>query len=145
MSLYGALNIGISGLNAASQALSVTSSNIANVNTVGYKEATSSFATFLDSSLGSSASAAAGVTTNIGQNVAASGLATTTTSATDLSISGNGFFAVTPQEANTSDTEYTQVGSFAPDSSGNLVNANGQYLLGWQLGPAAPCPPIPTH
>jgi flagellar hook protein FlgE len=140
MSLYGALNIGISGLNAASQALSVTSSNIANVNTVGYKEATSSFATFLDSSLGSSASAAAGVTTNIGQNVAASGLATTTTSATDLSISGNGFFAVTPQEANTSDTEYTQVGSFAPDSSGNLVNANGQYLLGWQLGPSGAMP-----
>jgi flagellar hook protein FlgE len=140
MSLYGALNIGISGLSAASQALSVTSSNIANVNTIGYKEATASFATFLDSSLGTTATAAAGVTTNIGQNVAASGLATTTTSATDLSISGNGFFAVTPDKNNTSGAEYSQVGSFSPDANGNLINANGQYLLGWQLSPSGAMP-----
>ena len=39
MSLYGALNIGVAGLDANSQALSATSSNIANVNTVGYKDA----------------------------------------------------------------------------------------------------------
>ena len=48
MSLYGALNIGVAGLNANSQALSATSSNIANVNTVGYKDATASFSTFLN-------------------------------------------------------------------------------------------------
>jgi flagellar hook protein FlgE len=37
MSLFGSLNIGVAGLAANSAALSATSSNIANVNTVGYK------------------------------------------------------------------------------------------------------------
>ena len=45
MSLYGALSIGVAGLNAYGTALSATSSNIANVNTVGYKEATATFST----------------------------------------------------------------------------------------------------
>ncbi len=48
MSLYGALNIGVAGLDANSAALSATSSNIANVNTVGYKDETANFATFLN-------------------------------------------------------------------------------------------------
>jgi flagellar hook protein FlgE len=135
MSLYGALNIGIAGLSAASTALSATSSNIANVNTIGYKKATASFSTFLDSSTGTAGAASAGVTANVAQNVSQAGLATTTTSSTDMSISGNGFFAVAPNKTNTTDEQYTQVGSFAPDSGGNLVNANGQYLLGWQLDP----------
>ena len=39
MSLYGALSIGVAGLDANSTALSAASSNIANVNTVGYKGA----------------------------------------------------------------------------------------------------------
>lgn len=140
MSLYGAINIGVAGLTAASQALSVTSSNIANVNTIGYKDATANFSTFLDSSLGSADSGAAGVTTTIGQNVAASGLATSASSATDLSISGNGFFAVNSSNNASGTQEYTQVGNFAPDASGNLVNANGQYLLGWQLDAAGNLP-----
>ena len=52
MSLYGALNIGVAGLTANSAALSVTSSNIANVNTVGYKDATANFSTFLNAEIG---------------------------------------------------------------------------------------------
>ena len=48
MSLYGALSIGVAGLDANSAALSATSSNIANVNTVGYKDATANFSTFLN-------------------------------------------------------------------------------------------------
>jgi flagellar hook protein FlgE len=145
MSLFGALNIGVAGLSAASQALSVTSSNIANVNTVGYKEATTSFSTYLDSSLGASDSGSAGVTAIVGQNVSAAGLATTTTSATDLSISGNGFFAVNSTNTPGATQEYTQVGSFKPDATGNLVNANGQVLLGWQLDSAGNLPADTTN
>ena len=47
MSLYGALLTGVSGLDANSRALAITSSNIANVNTVGYKTSTANFSTFL--------------------------------------------------------------------------------------------------
>jgi flagellar hook protein FlgE len=50
MSLYGALLTGVSGLDANSRALSITSSNISNVNTVGYKTSHANFSTFLATS-----------------------------------------------------------------------------------------------
>lgn len=133
MSLYGALSIGVAGLDAASAALSVSSSNIANVNTIGYKQATANFATYLDASLGSQSNASAGVTAVIGQDVTKNGLAMSTSSPTDLSISGNGFFIVTPSGSATGAQHYTQVGNFTANAQGDLVNANGQYLLGWKL------------
>jgi flagellar hook protein FlgE len=133
MSLYGALNIGVAAMAANSQALSVTSSNIANVNTVGYKEGVSSFSTFLNSNAGPISSAQAGVVAVAGQVVTAQGLPISTSSPTDMSISGNGFFVVTPDSKLTTTQEYTRAGSFVPDSSGNLVNAAGLYLLGYKL------------
>jgi flagellar hook protein FlgE len=133
MSLYGALSIGVAGLDAASTSLSASSSNIANVNTIGYKRASTSFSTFLDASLGAFSNASAGVTAVVGQDVIANGLAESTSSATDLSISGNGFFITTPSGSATGAQEYTQVGNYTADANGNLVNANGQFLLGWKL------------
>ena len=133
MSLYGALSIGVAGLDAASAALSVSSSNIANVNTIGYKQATSNFSTYLDASIGSNGNASAGVRAVIGQNVTASGLAESTASPTDLSISGGGFFITTPSGTATGPQQFTQVGNFTADNNGDLVNANGQFLLGWKL------------
>ncbi|HEX4027171.1 MAG TPA: flagellar hook-basal body complex protein, partial [Rhizomicrobium sp.] len=133
MSLYGALNIGVAGLNANSQALSVTSSNIANINTVGYKDATVNFSSFLNAEEGAGSSASAGVIANVGQDVTAQGLPTTTSSPTDLSISGNGFFVVSPTASASGTQEYTRAGSFTPDSSGDLVNSSGLYLLGYKL------------
>ena len=131
MSLFGSLNIGVAGLAANSAALSATSSNIANVNTVGYKQATANFSTFLNST-GLSGGASAGVTAVIGQDVTTQGLPITTASPTDLSISGNGLFVVSPSSGS-SVLEYTRAGSFTPDTDGNLVNAAGLYLRGWAL------------
>jgi len=131
MSLFGSLNIGVAGLAANSAALSATSSNIANVNTVGYKEATTNFSTFMNSA-GIGGGASAGVTAVIAQDVTTQGLPITTSSPTDLSISGNGFFVVSPSSTS-SVLEYTRAGSFTPDTDGNLVNAAGLYLRGWAL------------
>lgn len=140
MSLYGALNIGVAGLAANSQALSVTSSNIANVNTVGYKEGITAFSTFLNSNAGPIASSQAGVTAVASQNVTSQGLPISTSSPTDLSISGAGFFVVSPTLNSSTTQEYTRAGSFVPDSSGNLVNAAGLYLLGYKLDAAGNIP-----
>lgn len=131
MSLFGSLNIGVAGLAANSAALSATSSNIANVNTVGYKEATTNFSTFLNS-VGLAGGGSAGVTAVTGQDVTTQGLPITTTSPTDLSISGNGFFVVSPT-INSPVQEYTRAGSFRPDANGYLVNSAGLYLRGWAL------------
>ena len=133
MSLYGAMMTGVAGLSANSTALSVASSNIANVNTVGYKAATTDFSTLLAAAAGTSDSSSAGVTATAGQNVTQQGLLTTTSSATDLAISGNGFFIVSNSPTNTAAQEYTRAGTFTTDSNGDLKNANGLYLLGWAL------------
>jgi flagellar hook protein FlgE len=133
MSLYGALNIGVGGLTANSQALSATSSNIANVNTVGYKNQTVNFATFLSAPGQSAGNSSAGVATVIGQDVTTQGLPTSTASPTDMSITGNGFFVVAINNSPAATQEYTRAGSFTPDENGDLKNAAGLYLLGYKL------------
>jgi flagellar hook protein FlgE len=132
MSLYGALNIGVAGLAANSQALSATSSNIANVNTVGYKNQTANFETFLNAP-GLTGNASAGVASVISQDVTTQGLPTATSSPTDLSISGNGFFVVASNNTSSATQEYTRAGSFTPDEDGNLKNTAGLYLQGYKL------------
>jgi flagellar hook protein FlgE len=132
MSLYGALITGVAGLDANSTALSVASANIANVNTVGYKNADAQFSTFLASSFGSADPSSAGVVAKASQSVTTQGLLQTTQSPTDLAISGSGFFIVSPNGDSTS-LEYTRAGNFTTDSQGNLVNAAGLHLLGWAL------------
>lgn len=47
MSLYGALFGGVSGLRAQSSKIGVISDNIANVNTIGYKQGSASFQTLV--------------------------------------------------------------------------------------------------
>ncbi len=123
MSLYGAMNIGVAGLAANSRALSATSSNIANVNTVGYKNQTAHFATFLNSQGNSGGTSSAGVTSVIGQDVTTQGLPTATSSPTDLSLSGNGFFVVAANPSATASQAYTRAGSFTPDENGDLCPA----------------------
>ena len=133
MSLYGALQIGVAGLGANSQALSTTASNIANVNTVGYKASESAFSTLLASSDGTQA----GVIANQAQRVTTQGGINGTQSPTDLAISGNGFFVVSPTTAvgggAAQSLLYTRAGNFTPDATGNLRNAANLYLLGWPL------------
>jgi len=136
MSLYGALMTGVAGLTANSQALSVASSNIANVNTVGYKTGQSDFSTLLASAMGSGDVSSAGVVATTSANITQQGLLSSTGIATDLAISGNGFFVVSqqPGAAGTSQSQlYTRAGDFTPDAEGNLQNAAGLYLMGWPL------------
>lgn len=133
MSIYGAMMTGVSGLGAYSNALSVASANIANVNTVGYKTATSDFSTLLASATNGSNAGSATVVSNTGQYVAEQGLLQATSSATDLAISGSGFFVVTKDTGDTTARAYTRAGNFTADSNGYLKNSAGFYLLGWQL------------
>jgi flagellar hook protein FlgE len=133
MSIYGAMMTGVAGLGAYSNALSVASANIANVNTVGYKTATSNFSTLLASASSASDSSTAGVVSKSGQSVGVQGLLQPSSSATDLAISGNGFFVVGQSPSDTSSRAYTRAGSFSPDPSGYLKNTAGLYLLGWKL------------
>jgi flagellar hook protein FlgE len=140
MSLYGALLTGVSGLDANSRALSVTSSNIANVNTVGYKASIANFSTFLASTGSAGDISPSSVQVTSSQQLTQQGLLTSTGSSTDLAISGNGFFVVTDNPANPQASLYTRAGSFVPDAQGRLKNSSGFYLEGWTLQPDGSMP-----
>jgi flagellar hook protein FlgE len=134
MSLYDAMMIGVAGLDANSRALSISSSNIANVNTVGYKTSQSAFSTMLAAAGGPNAASGAGVMAAAQQNIVQQGLIFSTSSPTDLAISGNGFFCVNTSADKSGQALFTRAGSFTPDAAGNLRNAAGLYLMGWPLG-----------
>ena len=133
MSLYDAMMIGVAGLDANSKALSISSSNIANVNTIGYKTTNSAFATMLASATGSQGASDSSVMASAQQNIVQQGLLISTSSPTDLAISGNGFFQVSTQPNLQGQSLYTRAGSFTPDSAGNLENTAGLYLMGWAI------------
>jgi len=146
MSLDGAMMTGISALDANSQAMSIYSSNIANVNTIGYKDVTANFSDMLASMMGGIGNA--GVMASGQQNVTQQGLLQTASSPTDMGIQGNGFFVVSNSAAGGGNQYYTRVGNFTPDASGNLQNGAGYYLMGYPVGtggtvsPTSPLGPI---
>jgi flagellar hook protein FlgE len=136
MSLYGALYTGVAGLAANSRALSVTSTNIANVNTVGFKASKTEFQTLIASNTDIGAFSTGGVKGEAIRQVEFQGDLQATSSSTDLAVSGNGFFVVTEKpstDPQTSEMLYTRAGSFQKDADGHLRNAGGYYLQGWLL------------
>jgi flagellar hook protein FlgE len=136
MSLYGALFTGVSSLAANSRALGISSNNIANVNTVGYKASVAQFETLLTRDTTAGDFSTGGVRTETQQRISTQGLTTATDSGTDLAISGQGFFVVNKEAQPSSGNGgllYTRAGSFTPDENGNLRNVQGYYLMGWEL------------
>ncbi|MEQ1754639.1 MAG: flagellar hook protein FlgE [Micropepsaceae bacterium] len=134
MSLYGALYTGVAGLSANSRAMANTSTNIANVNTVGYKGTRNEFSTVLSTT--TIGNYTGGVKNISLPQISTQGNLLQTSSPTDLAIQGQGFFVVTSTpSANPGVTElnYTRAGAFQKDSSGYLRNAAGYYLQGWAL------------
>lgn len=145
MALIGSLDSGVSALNNFSKGLQVISDNIANVNTVGFKGSTTNYAdTFSNVLQRSSPSANSNVSnttaTQIGHGSQISsikanfgeGTLSTTGVATDMAITGNGFFSVKDPQSNTN--YVTRAGNFRLDDSGNIVTQGGLRLQGLMGG-----------
>ncbi|MEI4485527.1 flagellar hook protein FlgE [Frigidibacter sp. MR17.14] len=129
MGISNAMQTGVSGLYANSLAIEQVSSNIANSATTGYKR---SFAQMVTTTAGTAVSSR-GVSAVTTATVSQAGAITSTSSVTDLAISGNGFFVVSrnPNETVLSNYMLTRAGSFSVDDEGYLVNAGGYYLSGY--------------
>ncbi len=138
MSINSALLAGTSGLTANSSALAAISDNISNVNTVGYKRSQSLFTPLVKADSNLVTYNAGGVQPRNRQLIGEQGLLQSSSSSTDLAISGDGFFVVTtrPGTLTSSDSYlFTRAGSFMPDERGYLVNSAGYYLRGWPVAP----------
>ena len=125
MSFYTSLT----GLNSATAQLGVTSNNIANVGTTGFKRSRADFGDIFATSPLQKASSTIGqgvalkqVTQEFGQgNVAFSA------NALDLAITGDGFFPL--KSADGLQDIYTRNGSFMMNDQYNVVNSAGQRLM----------------
>jgi flagellar hook protein FlgE len=136
MSILGAMYAAVSGLNANSNALGIISDNIANANTVGYKETSTDFLTLVTDSGIVSEYSPGGVQTKPLYNIAQQGAIQGSNSPTDLAIAGGGFFVVNSSPAGATGngtTSFTRAGNFSVDANGNVVNAAGLYLQGQTL------------
>jgi flagellar hook protein FlgE len=122
-------DLALSGINAANTDLNVTSNNLANVNTTGFKESRAEFADlFAQTQEGVSQTAVgngvqvASVAQQFGQ-----GNITSTGNNLDLALSGSGFFIV----SNNGALSYTRNGSFQVNQNGYLVTASGEEVQGY--------------
>ncbi len=118
--------ISLSGMNAASADLNVTSNNIANANTTGFKQSRAEFGdVFPVSAYGLSKSAiGAGVRLNQVAQQFDQGNVEFSGRALDLAISGQGFFTLSNQGSSV----YSRAGNFGADRDGYVVNPSGHRL-----------------
>ena len=134
MSLTSSLYAGTSGLSNTGNALQVTSNNISNINTLGFKKGSATFADTLYQTMGTNAGTSqVGLGMNV-DNVAqvfTDGSLETTSNATDLAIGGDGFFVVS--EFGSEESYYTRAGNFSFDQDGALVTSEGYILQGWYV------------
>ncbi len=135
MSLTSGLFSGISGLSALGNSMTVIGDNIANVNTVGFKESRVTFQDVLSQTVATTAgSAQVGRGTSLAEisSSFAQGSFESTNSSTDLAIGGSGFFIVRdPGSAN--NEFYSRAGEFRFDKDGNFVNPSSYIVRGWKL------------
>jgi flagellar hook protein FlgE len=133
MSLFGAMNAGVSGLASQSSAMAAISDNITNVNTVGYKGTKVDFQTLVTRQASNTLYSSGGVQSRPRTGIDVQGLLQTSSSATDLAISGDGFFLVNEAAQPGASDQYlfSRAGSFYTDNLGYLKNTGGYYLQAW--------------
>ena len=117
----------LTGLNAATTQLAVTSNNIANAGTTGFKRSRSDFGDIFATSPLQKASTVVGQGTALKQvtqefsqgNIELSG------NSLDLAVTGEGFF---PLRSGDGQDLFTRNGSFLLDEQNTVVNSAGQFL-----------------
>lgn len=120
---------GLSGLNAASKQLEVIGNNVANANTVGFKQSRAEFADVFANSLTGGGGTQIGIGTNLATVAQqfTQGNVTSSNNSLDIAINGGGFFRMTNNGAVT----YSRNGQFKMDKLGFIVDAANKHLTGY--------------
>ena len=126
--------ISVSGIKNSQKHIDVTSNNIANTNSYGFKKSRAEFADVYANSIYSNSKTASGmgvVNTVVSQQFTQGSLSGDTGNPLDMAIQGNGFFVL---KGNDSDSlSFTRNGAFQLDKEGYIVTATGDYLQGWDV------------
>lgn len=118
------LSVTMAGLNAAQKEMNVTSNNLANASTVGFKRSYANFGDVFSSD------PAANPKTSVGSGVLTSSIARDTTAGalkttgrvTDMAIDGRGFFVL---DDGAGGLTYSRAGNFSLDADGYVVDPGG--------------------
>jgi flagellar hook protein FlgE len=132
MSITNSLYIGISGIEAHSDAISIVGDNIANASTIGYKRERADFADMLGGELGNQR-LGGGVRLSGTQTMYDQGSIQQTGNPLDLAINGGGFFVVNGKHDGQTGQFYTRDGRFSLDSQGFVVNQQGLRVQGFAI------------
>ncbi len=135
MGAFDSLSVATTGLQAQSFALQNISGNIANSQTTAFKTVDTNFQDLVDAQISGGAGGVQAVPT---ESNTMQGTIQTSSVATNMAISGDGYFSVEspttvgaggqPSFAGATQ-EYTRRGDFQLDGNGYLVNGDGNYLM----------------
>ncbi len=124
---------GVSGISTNQTAIDITSDNIANMDTIGFRSYTPEFASLFNDAINThNPSSSTNSSVGIGSRVNATtlnlqqGSVIQTDRTTDLAIEGEGWFGITDSQ----NIYYTRAGNFTFDVNRDLVNDEGMYVLG---------------
>lgn len=120
---------GLSGLSASSKTLEVIGNNVANANTIGFKQSQAVFSDVYAASLNGSGSSPIGIGTKLTEVVQqfTQGNVTASNNPLDIAVNGGGFFRMNSNGT----TTFSRNGQFQLDRSGHIVNADGARLTGY--------------
>ena len=129
--MFTSFSTALSALNATSTAIDVVGNNLANLNTVGFKDVGTAFRDLMTQS----GSAGAG-SQQVGMGTAppltirqfTQGAIQTSSGPYDCAIDGSGFFVL---QGPGGMREYTRAGNFQVDANGSLITGTGESVEGW--------------
>ncbi len=131
MGVLSSLYTGVSGLIAQGEALGVIGDNIANANTIGFKSSRAEFEDIISKNLKGVLGGnqiGRGVQLGAVNPILSQGNVDTTEKATDLAISGDGYFVLKGSDGES----YTRNGSFHFDREGFLTTNDNQRVQGFE-------------
>jgi len=136
MGIFDALTTSVSGMQAQSFALQNISGNIANSQTVGYKELITSFEDMVSAASAQQVTSGGVIANSMFTNTVQGSIQSTSVS-TDMAINGQGWFVVAQPTGEVDNqpqfsgiNNYTRAGDFQMNSQGYLVNSAGYCLMG---------------
>ncbi len=121
---------GLSGLNTSSTQLDTIGNNVANADTVGFKQSQAQFADMYAASLAGSGALQVGTGSRVAAIVQqfSQGNITSTSNSMDTAINGQGFFRLVDSSGS---VLYSRNGQFQVNSNGFIVNNQGHEVTGY--------------
>lgn len=128
------LSVTMAALNASQKEMNVTSNNLANASTVGFKRSYANFGDVFSNDPASNPKTAVGagvLLTSVARDTTAGALKSTGR-VTDMAIDGRGYFVTRDPASGTNGANtYSRAGNFSLDMSGNLVDPGGFVVQGY--------------